>query len=610
MFDIFYIGKKPKLFPHEKPARDIQDAQTQSRTRYFWIVSYLADYTGFDFLWEPPPWQAHQRHAWASQWQRDSGTYLIPKDGYSDTNYHDCPVVVMTADLALWKNTNSVDTFDFSWHPDGTDPAFNYEFGTQWQKTGGPCYPMPGATETKYVSQSHSRVRAMADHVYVIDHLDGHVQTTIDQLPISAHKTVRFFNNYKDTLTRMVNSVPEDQEFVWIVSSVCDYQDFDFTWHPMVWQNHMLHVFASGPEKFGDTFFMHVPSFRSKIAEFELLDWYDINFVTDMPVPRRPMPVVSHQQDSHVDMVKNADWHAPLMLFTVNPHGPDNMVTVSLWRDRTRTVVPLDSGAESVIVPRDAVPYVKTQIYDYPYIDKTKKQRETQPLDIVFISNGEHGAEHHWNYLCDQTRGKRNRLVRSQNVNGRVAAYHAAANASSTPWFFAVFAKLKVNEDFDWSWQPDRMQQAKHYIFHAYNPVNHLVYGHQAMIAYNKKLALTNTGFGLDFTLDQAHEVVPMVSGTAYYDNDPWTCWRTAFRECIKLRHSLPDVENEYRLAEWLSRGDGVNGHWSIRGAQDAVRYYEEVSGDFNEIKKSYEWSWLASYAMMVQPELVTQSRT
>jgi hypothetical protein len=143
------------------------------------------------------------------------------------------------------------------------------------------------------------------------------------------------------------------------------------------------------------------------------------------------------------------------------------------------------------------------------------------------------------------------------------------------------------------------MQQPKHYIFHAYNPVNHLVYGHQAMIAYNKELVLSNNGPGLDFTLDQAHEVVPMISGTAYYDNDPWTCWRTAFREAIKLQHSLPDVENEYRLEQWLSVGDGVNGQWSVWGAEDAVDYYNSVNGNFEEIKKSYEWAWLASYALI-----------
>jgi hypothetical protein len=199
-----------------------------------------------------------------------------------------------------------------------------------------------------------------------------------------------------------------------------------------------------------------------------------------------------------------------------------------------------------------------------------------------------------------------NCVRRINGINGRVACYQAAAKASETDWFFAVFAKLQINEDFDWTWQPDRLQEAKHYIFHAYNPVNHLIYGHQAMIAYNRKLVLENTGQGLDFTLDQSHEVVPIVSGTAYYDNDPWTCWRTAFREALKLRHSLPDIENEYRLSQWIqenNENDYVK--WSHIGAQDALEYYDSVAGDFDQIKKSYEWAWLATYAMVKRPQLM-----
>jgi len=608
MFDVFYLGKKPGLFVHEQAVENLQQAQQLSRTRYCWIVTYLADYTGWDFLWEPPPWQSHQRHAWASQWQRDSATYLIPKQGYTETNYHDHPCVTMTADLDLWQNADSVDTFDFSWHPNYSDPAYNYEFGTQWQKTGGPRYPMAGASATKYVSQNGTRVQAMAQQVYVIDHMDGNATITADQMPISVAKIMRFFDNYKDTLTRLANAA--DHEFIWIVSSVCDYQHFDFSWHPETWQNHMLHVFASGDEKFGDTFFMHVPTFRSKISQFELLDWYDLNFVSDIRVPRRPIPVVLHNGDSQVDAVKTQTWAGPLALFTTKDYVTDPIITVPLWREKTRVIVPLSDGAGSVIVPKSAVSYIKTQLYDYPHIDRDRRMLKDDILDVIFISNGEHGAEHHWNVLTKSVSKHHNRVCRIEGVNGRVAAYQAAAQMSDTDWFFAVFAKLQVNEDFDWSWQPDRMQEAKHYIFHAYNPVNHLVYGHQAMIAYNRRLVLENTGQGLDFTLDQPHEVVPIVSGTAYYDNDPWTCWRTAFREAIKLRHSLPDVENDYRLQQWLSVGEGVNGYWSTAGANDAVKYYESVGGNFDEIKKSYEWAWLASYAMMIHPELVTQSRT
>ena len=51
-----------------------------------------------------------------------------------------------------------------------------------------------------------------------------------------------------------------------------------------------------------------------------------------------------------------------------------------------------------------------------------------------------------------------NKIHRSSGVNGRVAAYQAAARLSTTPWFFAVFAKLRVEDNFDWSCQPDRLR--------------------------------------------------------------------------------------------------------------------------------------------------------
>jgi hypothetical protein len=409
---------------------------------------------------------------------------------------------------------------------------------------------------------------------------------------------VRYFDNYRDTLIRIAKSIGDQHEFVWICSSICDYTDFDFSWHPEQWQATMLHVFRSNNQKFGDTFFMHVPTFAARAEKKELLEWYDVNFV-DIRVPRRPMPVIVHDNDSQVDAIKNTEWKGPIATFTNHDYVPGTMAVVPLWREQTKAIVPISDGAGSVVVPRTAVPYIKTQLYDYPYIDRSQRVLQDPPLDIVFISNGEINAEVYFNHLkwCVEPDHK-NRIHHVSGINGRVAAYQEAARHSLTPWFFAVFAKLEVTRDFDWSWQPDRMQQAKHYIFHAHNPVNGLVYGHQAMIAYNKKLVLENTGEGLDFTLDQPHEVVPIVSGTAMYHESDWMCWRTAFREVLKLKASLPDVESEHRLNRWLTV-DTTPGEWSRKGAEDGVEYYDSVGGDFSALKKSYEWDWLATYAFI-----------
>ena len=728
MFDVFYSGTKPNLFPHEQLATDIKHAKTLSRTRYFWWINYLSDYSGFDFLWEPVPWQGYQRHAWASQWQKDAGTYLIPKTGFTDTTYHDTPIITRLNNLEEWAIPNGakdwdyswhpdpsdppliyqfgtqwqktggpcyivpnateikylayprmikttvdkcwiipegidIDLFDWTWHPDATDPPLIYQFGTQWQKTGGPCYvisdaaeikyvsspratkvsvdncwqipsssiqesfdwtwhpdttdppyqyqfgtqhqrtggpcyTMPGATDLKFVDQLRIRANRTASAIFEIDHLDNNAGKIPNIL-----KTVRYFDNYFDVLKRIAKSTEE--EFIWICSSVCDYTGFDFSWHPEQWQASMLHVFASDGEKFGDTFFMHVPTFRYRAEQCQLLEWYDLNFV-DQSVPRRPMPVIKHTNDTHVEAVKTQLWAGPLALFTTTDHSIDNLPAVPLWREKTKTVVPLYPGAESVIVPRAAIPYIKTQLYDYPYIDRTQRIRKGQPLDIIFVSNGEPNAEENWEQLY-ATNILRHRLVRVDGVNGRVASQHAAARAATTPWYFLVPAKLSVNRSFDWSWQPDRLQESKHYIFHASNPVNGLIYGHMAIVAYNKKLVLETTGQGLDFTLDKPHEVVPALSGTAYYCEDAWTCWRTAFREALKLRASLPNIENEYRLKIWLQEDNGVidNGHWSHKGAQDAIEFYDSVNGNPTKLKKSYEWDWLASY-VFIKRNLVT----
>ena len=162
-------------------------------------------------------------------------------------------------------------------------------------------------------------------------------------------------------------------------------------------------------------------------------------------------------------------------------------------------------GGSTVLIPRQAVPEIKTQLYDYAYIDKTQRTFGDQPQDVIFISNGEPMAEDNWQnlkQLCP-------RAKHSQGVQGREAAYKAAAAMSETPWFFAVFAKTEVLSDFKFDFQPDRLQAPKHYIFHSRNPLNGLEYGAMNINLYNRQLVL-DTVPGIDFTLSAAHEVVPI----------------------------------------------------------------------------------------------------
>jgi hypothetical protein len=552
----------------------------------------------WDYSWVPDPGEPPYIYVFGNQhWPAEKmPTIEYRVSGATERKYMSYPCAELLPDMTHWTIPAGVDvkSVDLSWVPHPWDPPYIYQFATQHQKTGGPVYTVPGATETKYLEHVQVPIQYTTVPVVEINHLDGNT----GQIP-NTIKTVRYFDNYRDTLIRLAKSLVGEHEWVWVCSSICDYSGFDFSWHPERWQTTMLHVFASNEQKFGDTFYMHVPTFAERAEKKALLEWYSVNYVPRISVPRRSMPVIEHTADSHVDAVKTTDSAGPVALFTTNGM-PITVPAVPLWRQETKTIVPLSTGASAVVVPRTAKGSIKTQLYDYPYIDKTLRQRHSdQPLDIVFISNGEKNADQNYQRLKDSTYNRNNLTHRVDGVKGRVAAYHAAAQKSTTPWFFAVFAKLSIANNFNWTWQPDRMQQPKHYIFHAYNPCNGLTYGHQAMIAYNRDLVLANPGLGLDFTLDSAHEVVPIESGTAWYTDTAWSAWRTAFREVIKLEASKPDVESEYRLGQWLTKGDGWNGEWSIRGAEDAVEYYQQVKGDPTELRKSYEWDWLASYAFV-----------
>jgi hypothetical protein len=426
----------------------------------------------------------------------------------------------------------------------------------------------------------------------VIMNMGGHssnVDYLRDRLP---HAKIVNWTDHLSTIRRGSQHIRT--RYFWVISSCCDYSEFDFLWEPKPWQSHQIHCWPSGDQQFGDTFLIPTAQWNQQKGSLERLEQYqDVNFEHES-VARLPWQKIQYNQDSVVDAIASSQCDTPYVLF----EHENNPVTVQpdpwLWREQP--VVGLTGNQASCLVPRNAHGSIRKQVYDYRYLEK-KNLNPSQLLDIVFISNGEPNAEHNFKRLSLLPGAKLNRLVRVDNINGRAAAYHAAARVSTTPWFFAVFAKLEVDIDFDFSWQPDYMQQAKHYIFHARNLCNGLTYGHQAMIAYNRQLVLNNPGVGLDFTLDSPHEVIPIVSGIAAYNTSDWSTWRTAFREVLKLRASLPDVENEYRIQQWLKPNQSIRSELSAAGAQDALDYYDEVAGDFDQLKKSYEWEWLASYA-------------
>ena len=432
--------------------------------------------------------------------------------------------------------------------------------------------------------------------VFIMD-MGGHddnVQHLQTRFPHA--RVVRYYSNHLDTVKRCVARCRTP--YAWVISSVCDYESFDFDYHAVPWESYQLHCWASGEEKFGDTFLINVSEFNRQ-QEIELLEWYkEVNW--HYPgVPRLPTPTVTYTSDDLVDVIRASKFDTPYILFKRDIDPTVDFAPI-LWRDRA---VHTFNRANSVsLVPREITAHLKHQIYDYPYVLKQKERfLGDKNLDIIYISNGEPDAEQWYNHLLTTVSkaGATNWVRRVKDVDGRANAYKAAANASQTDWFFAVFAKLEVSATFDWSWQPDYLQEPKHYIFHSRNPVNGLEYGHMGVIAYNRRLVLETKDSGLDFTLSKAHAVVPVVSATAHYNTTPELTWRTAFREVLKLKDDVvktASIESQYRMDTWLTQAEGLHAEWSLQGAADAVDYYNAVNGDYTELMRSFEWAWLKDY--------------
>ena len=475
--------------------------------------------------------------------------------------------------------------FDFTWEPAAWEAHQTHIWPSQHQEHSGTMLvPKQDATDKNYnhpIVQRKNSVPRL--HI-------KHMPDSVDAGDINT----RYISDYLGTMRRVLRKV--DWQYCWVTTDICNYEHFDFSWHPSEYQSDMLHVFSSNElsseQKFGDTFYVHVPTFLAKSENLKLLEWFETLHFIEASVPRVSIDFISHESDSVVDPIWQHEFHRPVAVFSRHDyHVPP---CISLWQPQTKTVVPLTKGSTSVLIPREVKNYLKTQVYDYPYIDKEYKKIASECQDVVFISNGEPMAEENWQNLkliCP-------RAKRSDGVDGREAAYKTAAMLSNTDWFFAVFAKTEVLKEFTFNFQPDRLQEPKHYIFHSRNPLNGLEYGAMNINLYNQQLVL-DTDPGLDFTLSQLHTVVPEVASISRFNTDPWITWRSAFREVLKLKLEVDQgasVEIQYRLKVWCDRAEGNNAEYCLQGANDALEYYISVNGDYKKLKLSFDWPWLQKF--------------
>jgi hypothetical protein len=569
VLDIFYMDKSNfssaeryrkllEKYPNAQKIRyvnsnleTIQRCIAKAKTSKFWVISSENVYDDFNFEWHAQPWQSYMTHVFGSQWEKWSDTFLINK----------------------WE----------------------FERHTKWAKTLAE-FPNLNFVKDQYVKTGNDNF-----DMYYVDHgnPDDSLLSLKSRYP--RIKVTRFVDNLLDALRRIMNTTTS--EYVWVTSSLCNYGGFDFTWTPEPWQAEMIHCFGTRTEKRGDTFYIHVESFKKQMTDLELLDWFNvICYHSDDLLQRYDSPVVYYDTDNLIEVINNHQFVTPYVTFT-NVKGYTPQLEQCLWSQKDRKVLSATPDNGVACVPRDIKQYLKTQIYDYPYIDKTwNKALSALNMDVIFISYDETDADANWEILKAQYPSAQ----RLHGVEGMDNALKKAAEMSSTHWYYAVFAKTIIDPSFNFTFQPDLFQQPKHYIFHAHNPMNGLEYGHMGIVMYNCNIVKNMSTFGIDYTMSAAHEVVPIVSAVAAFNTTPYQTWRTAFREVAKLSQfndESPTIENSFRLKTWTTKAEGEYAEWCLQGAKDAVTFYSANSHDKTQLKQAFDWVWLKQYFVSLHGE-------
>lgn len=405
--------------------------------------------------------------------------------------------------------------------------------------------------------------------------------------PLANTRVVPFVGSYFDVLKAVVQDIRT--EYFWFFSSFTNLNhSFDLDYIPEQHESDQIHVWYTthpmgGLNKEGNVMLIPTARFKEQMHQLKYLrDFKDINYHASPTLYQCPIgrtvfdlddPYKNYNKDSFYRWFVNKD----IQDITLPNFYP------SFWED-----IKLYSFGET----KDIIlaPYQKDikQFYDIERSVHYDFDYNVRPMDIVFISYDEPGAEQRFNKL----KTKFPRAKWCKGVQGQTLAYMTAAMMSETDYFFAVFPKIDLVDDFQFDFQPDRLKNPCHYIFDCYNEVIDCTYGHDGVILYNKRLVLETTSPGLDFTLSKPVATVPILSAINRLDETPLLSWRTAFREVIKLKLQKPTVESNYRLKKWLTPGKGRNAHWVNLGAQDGVKFIDDGNDPYN----SYNFDWVKKY--------------
>jgi hypothetical protein len=224
----------------------------------------------------------------------------------------------------------------------------------------------------------------------------------------------------------------------------------------------------------------------------------------------------------------------------------------------------------------------------------SNKKYRYPAYDIVYLSFDESYAESNYQTL----RKRFPRIKRIHGVKGIFEAHRAAAKLCGTSMVFIVDADAEILSTFTFDYKPQSLDMESVIVWHSHNPVNDLEYGYGGVKLFPTNLLLDYKGSPIDFTtsVSKSFKVIPEVSNITKFNTDPFSAWRSGFRECVKLSSKQiskqDNTETEHRLNAWCTKGeDREFGDFVIMGAKEGAEFGKanmdkpEMLGLINDFK-------------------------
>jgi hypothetical protein len=216
--------------------------------------------------------------------------------------------------------------------------------------------------------------------------------------------------------------------------------------------------------------------------------------------------------------------------------------------------------------------------------------------DIVFISYQEPNADE--NFAKLKTRFPT--AKRMHGVKGIHQAHIAGAKKCLTKMFWIVDGDAVIMDDFDFTFKVSVWDTEVVHVWRSQNPVNDLVYGYGGVKLFPRQLTINMDTSKPDMTtsITNKFKAMPNISNITAFNTDPFSTWRSAFRECTKLSSKIidrqKDNETNQRLKAWCTLGeDNPFGKYAIDGAQSGAAYGARNQNDVEALKLINDFDWL-----------------